>query len=39
MEGVNFGSAVKKTLVNGQLVYDDGRFDEAIKGKRLMFNR
>jgi len=39
MEGVSFGSTVKKTFVNGHLVYDDGHFDESRKGERLMFNR
>lgn len=39
MEGVSFGSTVKKTFVNGHLVYDDGHFDESQKGERLMFNR
>jgi dihydroorotase len=39
MEGINFGSAVRKTLVNGQVVYNDGEFDETTRGKRLMFNR
>jgi len=39
MEGVNFGSKVKKTFVNGHLAYNDGQFDESKKGKRLLFNR
>jgi dihydroorotase len=39
MEGVNFASKVIKTFVNGHLVYDAGKFDESIKGKRLLFNR
>jgi dihydroorotase len=39
MEGVNFGSKVLKTFVNGHMVYDEGRFDESRYGKRLLFNR
>ena len=39
MEGVNFGSKVLKTFVNGNLVYDEGEFDETIRGERLTFNR
>lgn len=39
MEGVEFGSKVKKTFVNGHLAYDDGVFDESKKGERLLFNR
>ena len=39
MEGVTFRSQVKTTLVNGHLAYDHGRFDESIKGKRLLFDR
>jgi dihydroorotase len=39
MEGVTFRSQVKITLVNGHLAYDHGRFDESIKGKRLLFDR
>ncbi len=39
MDSVNFASQIKKTFVNGHLVYDEGRFDESKKGERLMFNR
>ncbi|PLX03948.1 MAG: dihydroorotase [Marinilabiliales bacterium] len=37
-EGETFNSKVVKTLVNGNLVYDSGVFNENIKGKRLLFN-
>jgi dihydroorotase len=30
---------VKKTFVNGNLVYADGQFDESSRGMRLHFNR
>ena len=32
-----FKSKILKTFVNGNLVYDDGRFDESSRGKRLKF--
>jgi dihydroorotase len=38
-EGTTFHSAIEKTFVSGHLVYDKGKFDESIKGKRLEFNR
>ena len=36
-EGQTFQSKVTHTFVNGKLVYEDGRFDEAVKGQRLLF--
>jgi dihydroorotase len=38
-EGHTFKSSVLKTFVNGHLVYDEGKFDEGMKGQRLLFNR
>jgi dihydroorotase len=38
-EGTTFRSKTLKTFVNGNLVYDDGIFDESVKGKRLSFSR
>jgi len=38
-EGETFHSKIEKTFVNGNLVYDDGKFDESNKGMRLSFNR
>lgn len=38
-EGTSFNYKVEQTFVNGNLVYDNGVFDESIKGKRLSFNR
>jgi dihydroorotase len=38
-EGTTFTHKVDKTFVNGQLVYDNGTFDESKKGERLIFNR
>lgn len=39
MEGINFGSKVRMTMVNGHIVFREGKFDEAVKGDRLLFNR
>ena len=37
-EGTTFDNSVSKTWVNGKLVYNNGVFDETVKGKRLLFN-
>jgi dihydroorotase len=39
LEGYTFKGAVDSVLVNGNLVYHDGIFDEAVNGLRLLFNR
>lgn len=38
-EGQKFNSVVTHTFVSGHLVYENGVFDESIKGERLLFNR
>lgn len=38
-EGHTFKSKVLKTFVNGELVYDDGVFNESVFGQRMKFNR
>ena len=38
-EGTEFKSSVSKTFVNGNLVYDNGTFDESTRGMRLEFDR
>ncbi len=38
-EGETFGVTVKKTFVNGQLVYDNGQFAENVFGKAISFDR
>ena len=38
-EGTIFRSMVKTTIVNGNIVYDNGTFNEKTKGMRLTFNR
>lgn len=39
LEGRELRSKITHTFVNGNLVYQNGQFDEKIKGKRLTFNR
>jgi dihydroorotase len=38
-EGHSFPAAIKYTLVNGNVVYEDGKVDDTIRGERLLFNR
>jgi dihydroorotase len=38
-EGLTFHSKITHTFVNGNLVYDNGKFDERQKGQRLLFER
>lgn len=38
-EGTQFDSVITHTFVNGNLVYHEGKFDESVFGKRMMFNR
>ncbi len=38
-EGTQFHTTVSQTFVNGNLMYDQGKFNNKIKGKRLIFNR
>lgn len=39
LEGYTLNYGIKMTFVNGRLVYNNGKFEETIKGKRLIFNR
>ncbi|MEM1137454.1 MAG: dihydroorotase [Bacteroidota bacterium] len=36
-EGFKFHSSITHTIVSGHLAYQNGRFDENVKGKRLKF--
>jgi len=36
-EGTKFDASVLQTWVNGKLVYDNGSFDESVRGERLLF--
>ena len=38
-EGQTFNSNITHTFVSGNLVYQNGIFNESIKGARLIFNR
>lgn len=39
LEGETLQAAIEKTIVNGQVVFDNGDFNESPKGQRLLFNR
>ncbi len=39
MEGETFTHTIEMTIVNGQIVYSKGIFNETVKGKLLTFNR
>jgi len=38
-EGTTFHSVITTTIVNGNVVYENGKFDESEMGMRLKFNR
>ncbi|MEM9723446.1 MAG: dihydroorotase [Bacteroidota bacterium] len=38
-EGQQFSHSVHSTLINGQLAYHEGKFDEGIRGQRILFDR
>ena len=38
-EGTTFSHTITHTFVNGNLVYENGKINENIRGKRLTFNR
>ena len=38
-EGTEFQSKITQTIVSGNLVFDNGKFDETTKGQRLSFER
>ncbi|MDB2521030.1 dihydroorotase [Flavobacteriaceae bacterium] len=38
-EGTTFGATIKKTFVNGNIVYNDGEIIESALGKKLTFDR
>lgn len=39
LEGETFHSKVTHTFVNGNLVFENGNFNETVKGQRLFFER
>lgn len=38
-EGTTFNTSIINTFISGHLAYNQGAFDESIKGKRLTFQR
>ena len=38
-EGTTFSSTITHTFVNGNLIFNNGIFNDDIKGKRITFNR
>ena len=38
LEGKTLSASVQITMVNGKIVYENGKFDESSKGKALVFN-
>ncbi|MGE0090321.1 MAG: dihydroorotase [Bacteroidales bacterium] len=38
-EGYTFKSKITHTIINGNVVFEDGQFNESSKGQRLSFNR
>lgn len=38
-EGTSFASRVETTIINGKVVYNNGSFDESVKGRNLTFAR
>jgi dihydroorotase len=39
LENFMFSASIEKTFVNGNLVWNDGEFNEESRGQRLLFNR
>jgi dihydroorotase len=39
LENFTFPASIQKTMVNGNMIWEEGKFNEGIKGKRLMFDR
>lgn len=39
LENTTFKSSIESTFVNGHRVFHQGKFDESIKGQRLLFDR
>jgi len=38
-EGHTFNSSITHTFVNGNLIFDNGTFNESFRGERLLFDR
>lgn len=38
-EGTSFTTRVEKTIINGEMAYDNGRINDSTRGELLIFNR
>ena len=38
-EGTAFSTSITHTIINGVVMYENGSFNESVKGKRLLFDR
>ena len=38
-EGVTFSSSIHSTILNGRVVYSNGKVNETPHGKKLVFDR
>jgi len=38
-EGQSFPASVRYTFVNGEIAYENGKVNDAVRGQRLVFNR
>jgi dihydroorotase len=36
---INYGNRIEKTIVNGDVVYDQGQINRTSKGKRILFDK
>jgi len=39
MKGTIFHTKVEQTFINGNLVYDNGEFNEQVKGREITFGK
>ncbi|HRP89547.1 MAG TPA: dihydroorotase [Edaphocola sp.] len=39
LEGKHFDYSIDKTMVNGNIVFDNGKVNDTIKGQRILFDR
>jgi dihydroorotase len=39
LEGFTFPASIEHTMINGNMIYENGVINESYIGKRLLFNR
>jgi dihydroorotase len=39
MEDQTYSHKITKTIINGNIVYDNGKINDTVKGEALKFNR